>query len=63
MVATAALQLVAVRLRIRWRGRGQQQWVVVALDEGFIRSLILIQTDSGMVQTWVGHFVTPLKRR
>jgi hypothetical protein len=46
MVATAALQLLAVQLKTRSQGRGQPQRVVAALDGGFIRSLIFIQTDS-----------------
>ena len=45
-VAAAALQLSAVRLRTRSRGWGRQRWAVAALDDGFICSLIFIQTDS-----------------
>ena len=46
MVAMAALQLSAVQLRMRLRGRGRRRWAVVALNNGFICSLILIQTDT-----------------
>ena len=35
MVATAALQLSAVRLRMWLRGQGPQQWAVAALDDGY----------------------------
>ena len=46
MVATAALQLSAVQLRTWLQVRGRQRWAVAVLGDGFICSLIFIQTDS-----------------